>query len=485
MEASYTVGHTNEDLSPFLQGPDRLAFRSPFPQHGGSSDFSAMLFSDLPQEIIQEILIAAVNVRGIKRATRLRYVSRSWNAAVMEAIFASRILDQGNPKYLFWQRNLAYRVMDRPGRLSRPLRIIRKVAEHLVAYRSPSGKSFTDDALRCCVFEICNVPLEMNWSGRDRDKWFMDSDHSMESIDQDDKQFKQALLAAAAWTNEIGLVRDILPSFQDCEYLICQDGQGRQDFGLIFGEPVDLAAYRGHDEVVRLLMNAITKGSEENGLFWGKILKNAAKGNHISTVKLVLKPEYNYWDPSLVAGLQATASLEIFQTLLPLAKDFLQVEPQRKPNHYHNKFLPSQLQLAARSGNVPMMEYLFYLGVKIPAKWPKSRNPVLEAAKHGHKDALICLLTKGFTLDQDSFDAAVRYGNPDIVQVALNNAGKRHSFTQALLSAVGRENQSVTRMLLSQETTDLDNEVRTQAWWTAKKMGLESMARMLKQVRVI
>ncbi|KAI1075903.1 hypothetical protein F5B20DRAFT_558342 [Whalleya microplaca] len=413
-----------------------------------------MSFSALPREVIHEILIAAVNVRGIKRASRLRYVSRSWNVAVMEAIFASRILDGEMNMFSYWPRYLAYRTLGRPGRLSRPLRIIRQVAERLVAHRSADGNTCTDDALRDCVFEICDVPhIMMNSSLSNSGDWLRDANWPIGGIDEDDDQFRQALLAAAAWTNEVALIRDLLPNFEDRLYLICQDGGGQRDFELIFGYPLCLAAFRGHNEVVRLFMDAIATGSQENGLLRGTVLEYGAKGNHLSTIELVLEPEYNYWSTPLVSGLKETASLDIFKRLLPLAKDYLQIEFQRKPNHYDEKFLPSQLAAAAGAGNVAMMEHLFELGATIQPRWCRSknelRNPVLRAAKHGQKNALMCLLNRGFVMNQNSLEAAVRYGNPETVQVVLDNIDQIDSLSQLLSIAIENENEAVVRMLLS------------------------------------
>lgn len=192
-------------------------------------------FSALPNEIFHEILVAAVVVRGTRRGTRLRYVSRTWNAAVMDAIFASRILDAGEaggPAY--WGRYIVFRSLGRPGGLSRPLRIIRQVGECLAAHRSSDddGHCFTDAALRDCVFEVCAIlDVRSNLSLTYSELRRADAGReSSPSVDGNDEQFKQALLAAASWANELTLVRELLPSFQGCEALICQDGSGEYAF---------------------------------------------------------------------------------------------------------------------------------------------------------------------------------------------------------------------------------------------------------------
>lgn len=188
-----------------------------------------MHFSDFPVEIVHEILTAAVKVRGIQRATRLRYVSRSWAAAVLEAIFASGILDN-DPRSMsshslyYKPRYLACRVLSRVRALTRPLRIVRKVAEYIVARRNPD--SCYEDAIRDCIYELCRIPhigINHNCSRQEED-WLTGT--SAESIDEHDMQFQQALLSAAAWMSELTLIRDTLPLFQNCLYLISHDGWG-------------------------------------------------------------------------------------------------------------------------------------------------------------------------------------------------------------------------------------------------------------------
>ncbi|KAI0141729.1 hypothetical protein GGR57DRAFT_508991 [Xylariaceae sp. FL1272] len=46
-------------------------------------------FLALSQELVNEIVFFAVNARGLRRALRLRYVSKAWNVMVLEAICES------------------------------------------------------------------------------------------------------------------------------------------------------------------------------------------------------------------------------------------------------------------------------------------------------------------------------------------------------------------------------------------------------------
>lgn len=239
------------------------------------------------------------------------------------------------------------------------------------------------------------------------------------------------------------------------------------------------AASQGHDEVVRLFIDFIARGKRENKLFRDLILSTAARQNHLSTVQLGLKEDYNHHDPTLVASLRYTGSVDIFKLLLPLARDHLQWEGQSQPNYYTDSFLPEQLVQAAANGNVEMMEHLFHLGAELPAGWPKERNPILKAARCGQKHALTFLLAKGFVLGGDSLEAAVQHGDPGVVRIALDNVDPQYPLWNSLLIAVEKENEAVTRMLLAIQPTRVDDDTRTHALHQAEDMELESMVKLL------
>lgn len=196
-----------------------------------------MPLSALPPEVVEHILIESVKARGIGRASRLRLVSRSWAAAVLQAIFASGVLDgeqllQYHSENFFRTRYLAYRVLGLR-RQTRPLRIVRRVAERIVAHRRGEGRvRGGGDAelveLADCVRELCTIPhIARNYGfSHEPEEWLAEAPE--ESIEEDDMQFQQALLTGAAWMNEISLVEQTLPQFRDCLYLVSYDGWGGQ-----------------------------------------------------------------------------------------------------------------------------------------------------------------------------------------------------------------------------------------------------------------
>jgi hypothetical protein len=190
-----------------------------------------------------------------------------------------------------------------------------------------------------------------------------------------------------------------------------------------------------------------------------------------------------------------TQSVEIYRRLLPLARDYMESDPslQQQRDYYEKKLLPLQMLAAASQGNVPMMEFLSQSGVLMRSRWPsmdsrpgtggyyrlKYRNPLYEAASQGHINALVWLLDRGWAPDVKCLEYAVSYGSPEVVRLLLDNTDATLSLANPLLIAVEKENEKVTRMLLSAESMQLDDEAKIQALRRAKEMGLDSMARML------
>ncbi|KAH9904982.1 hypothetical protein F4778DRAFT_731445 [Xylariomycetidae sp. FL2044] len=433
---------------------------------------STTSFSDLPNELVWEILLAAVKGRGIRRASRLRFVCRSWNAAVLEAIFASGILESEKDSHSYWPRYLAYMVLKGSGSFSRPLRIIRLVAERLESYRGG-----TDDSVRDRVLRICDIPHRRMALRMTHSDTPLNEDNAVWNIGDDDEQYKQALLAAAAGENEVDFVRTILPSFRDCRYLICPDGNGRPDFELIFGYPIHLAAFRGNNEIVKLLVEAIG----ENDIAPGQILQFAAAGNRLSPVEFAIKMG-RCNNESLLAGIQDTKSVEIFDLLLPITRDCIELEGRGKPNYCERQFLPRKLVEAARDGNVAMMDHLFDLGTRLTAHLCESySSPVLQAARHGRRNTLTRLLDRGVYLHPSTLEAAARYGDPGTVRIVLSHTDQITCSTQPLIAAVEGENEVVVKILLSAGADDLDEGMAT-ASRRAYELGFESMVKLLSQL---
>ncbi|RWA03291.1 hypothetical protein EKO27_g11814 [Xylaria grammica] len=463
-----------------------------------------MPFSALPPEIVYQIILHAVKARGIKRAGRLRYISKSWDAVVLDAIFASRVLDVIFASRVldehkrrccsYLPRYFAQRVMGRPRTLSRPLRIIRQVAARIVNYRN-GGRDDGDgyEALRDCVFDLCRS-CHTSIGHRNRppgDDWFVDAESSMLPIDEHDKQFRQALLAAAAWTNEVALVREILPFFRDSLHLIGPNGDDRLEFQPVFGYPISLAAYRGNNEIMSLLLEAVTADGRRDIEPLGDALKNAIRGNQLSTVELILgpqrKPLLGYM-MNLVDGIRGTADIDIFKRLVPFAREYPTVTPRlrSRPDYWRVRTLPAMVCSAASDGNLAILKYLVEEeGGEPTERWYKThkdQGPVMSAATDGRIEALVYLLDRGMLVRPVTPRFAARSRNPDVMRVVIEGGVQQNSnleFGPALVTATERENEEVVRLLLRCEHVRIDDESKTRARRRAEELGLESMAEML------
>ncbi|RYC63973.1 hypothetical protein CHU98_g2217 [Xylaria longipes] len=433
-----------------------------------------MPFSALPPEIVCQIILHAVKVRGIKRAGRLRYVSKSWDAAVLDAICASGVLDGRERRCSYLPLYLAQRVMGRPRTLSRPLRVIRQVAARIVSHRN-KGRDDGDshDAFRDCVLDLCRSCDKSIgcWRRCLDDNWFVDAEPPTLPVDEHDKQFLQALLAAAAWTNEVALVHEILPFFHDCLHLISDSGYNQLEFHLLLG--------------------AVTTDGPKDLEPLGHALKDAILGNQLSTVELILEPEQKWvydYNLYLVHGIRGTADIDIFKRLVPFAREYpiYFMRLRSKPDYWRVKTLPAMVCSAASNGNLAILKYLVEEeGVELTERWykiHKSEGPVLNAAKDGRIDALVYLLGKGMPLLPATPKFAAQSRNPDVMRIVIEGGMQQNSnleFGPALLVATERENEQVVRLLLRCEHVKIDDESKARARRRAEELGLESMAEML------
>ncbi|KAL7628440.1 hypothetical protein AAE478_002643 [Parahypoxylon ruwenzoriense] len=449
-----------------------------------------MNFSILPNELAHAILVAAVKVRGAKRALRLRLVSQSWSIAILHAIFESGILDDPElrPWYApIWPRYLAYRVMHVEKPLTRPLLIIRRVAERVLAFR---GGENSDDTLRNCVSELCQLVPRVNRCSPDYAKWLLPTRPAelrtlAESIVEDDEDFKQTLLTAAAWTNEVEFVKELLPRVQECHYLISQDGV--HEMNPILGYPLDVAAFKGNTEVVRILLKDIAL-SDEDDLGRSSALEYAGEGNQLGTLELCLEPEYTEYDMFLATALESTTSTEVFERLFGIAKDFINKEHGRPgfPDFVNTSFLPGMFRHAVQHGAVPLTEHLITLGLSPDGDWiddgQRGRPDLVSvAAERGHYDMVAYLLEKGFRVGSDSIKAAAKHGNRRIVRLLLDHGVQDvDGWESALTHAAERENEPVFRLLMESGAT-IDQNTKGKVLQMAGEQGLESIAKLVKE----
>lgn len=192
-----------------------------------SSASLAMVIPTLPNELANLILIESVHVLGcMKRVCRLRLASRSWNIAVVDAIFESDILLGGRTMWgpPFGSRYLAYRILHRAKPVTHGILVVRQVAQEiLTSGDAVSGTS--EHALRQFVQDLCGQTAH-GWGSP---VWFWDMNPdfaSSEWVTQTrDQYYDQILLCAAACRNNVAIAKEVLSRNQDCLWLLSQNGR--------------------------------------------------------------------------------------------------------------------------------------------------------------------------------------------------------------------------------------------------------------------
>ncbi|KAK8108497.1 hypothetical protein PG984_014298 [Apiospora sp. TS-2023a] len=470
-----------------------------------------MFFTNLPREIIYLILLEAVRVRGTKRAQRLRYVSKAWKVAVDEAIIQLGDFARDGPGYdraPYWPEytlQAALRLRWRgievlPGEKKEPLtlRLLRHVAERVARHAHPD--TYSEDVLKEYIVDISKMGQARSSRHYDeappRDPWF--EPMCAPTYGNIEKWYHRLLLAAAAWTNQVGLVKkwaQSLPLAPDNSTALCGTFH-------ILEFALAKAAFRGHNKPIRVLLDALEKvrrvfDAHDIKCHWGCLssrtmggrianttLAYASRGNRLSTVKMFVRLE-EAKNISLEAGFDTT-SLEIFQMIYPLIE-------RRRDRTLITMFsgLERFVEWAILRGAVPIIDYLFRKIHPESVSWSTSNPPFVPyeflylldtAARHGRQEAVVYLLTKGWPVFHWALEAGVRYGSPAIVQLLLERAYCLMD-TRMLTIAVEKENEKVLQMLLDARSAWDDAGWQEKLVAHARKLGLESMERLLLEHR--
>ncbi|KAH9890779.1 hypothetical protein F4778DRAFT_752211 [Xylariomycetidae sp. FL2044] len=442
----------------------------------------------LPNEIRLIIFTIAVKERGIRRATRLRLVSRAWDGYVTEAIFSSGILDSSNAKLggEYRRRYLTWRIMHRPQTLSRPLCIIRKVGVALATWRGlyrPAMENGNKDekdrarkAIEDCVYEISNIPhrpdhmvisipplawhniTRINNTNVHTDPTSHTDPIHTDPIHDGDPHYLQALLAAAAWTNEIALIVHIQSSY-DCRHIVSRYMDPLTYMDFIFASPLHLAAYRGHTDIVEKLVDSFVRsdGTVHPYMYerlWEEIVPNAVDGSQPAPIDWAFRhlPPQRYYS-SIELAMQRVRDRESFRILQGNVIRFF-------PNtlSYPRQFAWDETLLmnASEDDNYDTLSYVLRSPPLRTAELPYP--PLLTVVEKGSMKTLLLLLNWREPLESDGPEVrlwalyrAARRGNLEILDVILERYSGLYvqmDWERAMLVAMKREHDAVVRRLL-------------------------------------
>ncbi|KAI0141599.1 ankyrin [Xylariaceae sp. FL1272] len=423
---------------------------------------------DLPNEVIHQILVDVVRDRSvmthqgvslISRALRCRLVSRGWRTAIEYSIWNSGILEGPFPPgtiistvdndCAFLQRYLTYRALHNTKPLSLQLFTIRKVAERMLEMRtSVSGQPPTQKALKDITAQICHAAILFPRAYDHADTQAVPKCEIAAGLDENGLGFKRSLLAAAAYTNDIHVARELLPWQSDTPVLPI--------------DPYSAAAFKGNVEFLSYLIENESQKVIRSKRHIKTILYHAAWGNQIDPIDLVLGPSFNNTHPdyeslrdSLIEGLEATTNVQVFKRIFGIVhNDIESAAPPAKSRRSMHAWLTARIRPVAEKGALDLLDYLFQLGASvdggtkdIPGRfW----SPICGAALKCQPDAVKWLLEKGAPLGT-SLHASVVGGSPKIVQLLVDCGAMQDQIVvqEALLEAMRREDEILFRLLVA------------------------------------
>ncbi|GKT65040.1 multiple ankyrin repeats single KH domain [Colletotrichum tofieldiae] len=389
----------------------------------------------------------------------------------------------------FKAKYVMHKLQQREGLLSRGLHIVRKAAQRLVALRTGKPESETQEEVQEVLWEFCKVTQD--FCRVTADSWF-EVPEEITPIDDSGEAFRGALVAGAVALNDLHLLQQVLPLVedQDSQRLIYMQTE-MEDW--VLGWPLNIAAYRGHAEALRMLFEVLQhRLGFENAC--STALEYASEGSQIETVKLSRYPlrRFNFrLSIRKFPVRNGKETPEVFDCLYEWQKDNLLRDHYnpweiRDTEHARSELRSRAYCRATSCGNLPIMKYLVSHGVppKLDDRAPDDGDTyhtwMSVVAGGGYDDVMGFLLENGQDISSQSLEYACRHGNPACVRIILEH-GARDSFKpgSALLEAVKGEHEQALRLLESNGSASEDH--RKQALELAEKEGLESMAQLIKE----
>ncbi|KAI1263528.1 ankyrin [Xylariaceae sp. FL1019] len=471
---------------------------------------------DLPNEVIHQILVDVVRDRRVLTHEGVSLIGRALRCRLY-SLFKSGLLD--GPSSLgpvistvhsdcaFLERYLTYRALHNTKPASLQLITIRKVAERMLEMRTlVSGQAPTQKALKDITAQICHAALLFPRAYDHADTQPVSKCEVAAGIDENGAGFKRSLLAAAAYTNDIHVARELLTSQSGDNPSITNPRRSppihmhrqikRGDMPVLPIDPYSAAAYKGNVGFLSYLIENETEKVIRSKRHTKTIIYHAAWGNQIGPIDLVLGPYFNNAHPdyerlrdSLIEGLEATTDVDVFKRIFEVVRNEIKdATPHAKNQRSMHAWLTARIRPVAEKGALDLLEYLFQLGASvdggtkdIPGRfW----SPICGAALKCQQNAVRWLLEKGAPLGT-SLHAAVVGGSPKIVQLLLDHGAMEDQIAaqEALLEAMRREDEILFRLLVANGAklfyqTSFDEVVKM-----AEEQQLYSMRNLLQEHR--
>ncbi|KAH7385075.1 ankyrin repeat-containing domain protein [Cadophora sp. MPI-SDFR-AT-0126] len=424
--------------------------------------------TNLPSELLDDILLKAVLVRGVRLGLRLRLVNKRWANDVKRVLFMSRLLDDTRcEEPTFLKAYFIYQIFSDQKNTIGPLRTIRRVAEILcedIQHRET-------DTFRRYVDSLCSLTVE---EGRP----FQDDDWAQ--VTEYDKNFDYHLLVAAAYLNRLPLLRTLLPrvGFQ-------------LDGSPLFGHPAQAAALRSNNEALELILNTEWKVTSIYAF------RGAIANANFDILNLLLEPRWEFdtglnhrFANCIWQGLQRTSSVAMFTRAFPLLGDYEADPPGKRLGFF--------LRCAVTRGHTMLALHLFHLGAPASGHQAltfEAYNPLWAACKYGDETLVRLLLRKGanpnvpYDCPQSSpLQIASRRGRFKIVQALLEYGADVDKSSSdgplPIVSAIELEHMAIFRLLSRQAALWTQRNSRI-VFDRVARAGLESMATLLLQEGLI
>ncbi|KAK8135642.1 ankyrin repeat-containing domain protein [Apiospora sp. TS-2023a] len=474
---------------------------------------------DLPNELLQGIIISSINTRGVKRGLRLKLVCKRINENFVPALYGSRALDRfsardvgrswrvRNDRYgagKLWHDYLVYRAMGETDPSVGRFVEIRQTAEALLASTSSSPSSVWEGGgdhqprprtLRDIVEGLCWIALE-NGTSRpgDRQQW---AKYTQEP--QVETNAAANLLCAAAYFNELSVATTLL-----------EKGESTPVHEMdLFPQAIEIAAFRCHDEMLDLFQTHIWAAAEATGDKvkmpddldeewirwsadkWPGAIRGALVADDLSMLqRAVFPPTLSDYPPpalskrfSFPGGADPSTTLTGLQwsAKSPAMWDYL-IQLGATPSLH----MAGMDQEYARQGDLALLRH-YRTRIGATRRSPPQDVPLNWACRHCYEDVVDYLLDEYTSSGEDPPRStlslfAARAGSVRIMAKLIDAAvlsSEKHGGRRFLAEVVRGENQAMLELLVRKGFV-FTEEDRKFAAERASKSGLDSMVDYLK-----